>query len=352
MNFSDLGVNSAKDADSFKKIQYFSKTNPQALFGSVSDFSSRYSKLSDLYLTDATLGSSAAYGTFRQHNYASKLATTNNYNSIIDSSSLEKHAHYNLNAAPAPSDLDFSRNLNTVSNANKVSTDAASLRIASLLSSQGLSSNDALFSSFLQHPTKASIADSETDQKSHKNPLKYALGDKWIKAEISSKATLGDVFSPSDFETPSELSSVASAITDADSNYRFKNLKSSNLSVLATDRNTRLISDLLVGKTNRQFDGSSNSLNSLINSQVNAEPALPAMNLFNSSTAQWANATSATRLVGNNLTLAASHIPVTSNNPAVHPLAFDKFAKGKDDIAPSMLRSKEEVSPQYLFNAY
>ena len=352
MNFSDLGVNSSKDADSFKKIQYFSKTNPQALFGSVSDFSSRYSKLSDLYLNDSSLSSSAAYGTFRQHNYVTKLATTNNYNSIMDESSFNKHADYNLNMSYGKSEQDFSSGLTTVANSNKISAAGSSLRIANLLSGQGLSEHDSSFASFLQHPTKSSLSDSETDQKAHKNPLKYALGDKWIKSEMGDKSTISDVFASSDFETPSPLTSVTSSVTDSDVNYRFKNLKSSNLSVLSPDRNARLIGDLVVGKTNRQFDGVSNSFNSLVDSQVNSESALPAMKLFNSSLSQWANTSSASRLVGNNLTVASSHIPVTSNNPAVHPLSFDKFTKGNDDTAPTMLRSKEEVSPLYLFNTY
>jgi len=103
---------------------------------------------------------------------------------------------------------------------------------------------------------------------------------------MGDKSTISDVFAPSDFETPSPLTSVTSSVTDSDVNYRFKNLKSSNLSVLSPDRNARLIGDLVVGKTNRQFDGVSNSFNSLVDSQVNSESALPAMKLFNSSLSQ------------------------------------------------------------------
>ena len=144
----------------------------------MSDFSSRYSKLSDLYLNDSSLSSSAAYGTFRQHNYVTKLATTNNYNSIMDESSFNKHADYNLNMSYGKSEQDFSSGLTTVANSNKISAASSSLRITNLLSGQGLSEHDSSFASFLQHPTKSSLSDSETDQKAHKNPLKYALGDK------------------------------------------------------------------------------------------------------------------------------------------------------------------------------
>ena len=47
MKFSDLGTDNLKDSTTFKKIQYFSKSNPQKLYSNVDEFNLKYKKLSD-----------------------------------------------------------------------------------------------------------------------------------------------------------------------------------------------------------------------------------------------------------------------------------------------------------------
>jgi hypothetical protein len=54
------------------------------------------------------------------------------------------------------------------------------------------------------------------------------------------------------------------------------------------------------------------------------------------------------RLTASNTVFDPMHPPVPSNNPNVNSLSFDKITDG----TPTMLKSKEEVSPIYLFNAY
>jgi len=71
MTLADVGASGAKDAAAFKKIQYFSKTNPQQLYSNVSEFNLKYRKISDLYLNDTEPTTTFAYGTLRQHNYTS-----------------------------------------------------------------------------------------------------------------------------------------------------------------------------------------------------------------------------------------------------------------------------------------
>lgn len=286
MNFSDLGVHSAKDADSFKKIQYFSKTNPQSLFSNASDFSSRYLKLSDLYLSEPLLSNSSTYGTYRQHNYTSRASYINNYNSTIDASSLKKHVDYNLKFTPSSNGSDFSQQLTSVISPSTIPTNAPALRIPGLMSSGGLTNYDSIFTGLSQYPAKTTLTDNLTDQKAHKNPFKYALTEKNLKTEMSGKDLLSDIYVLNEIETSSNLHQSAAALTNNSVNYRFKDLKSTNLGILSSDRNTRLIGDMFVGKTNRQFDGLTNNLNSLINLQLNTEAALPSEKLFNTSLAQ------------------------------------------------------------------
>lgn len=53
MKFSDIGIDNLKDSTTFKKIQTFSKSNPQKLYSNVDEFNLKYKKLSDLYLSDS-----------------------------------------------------------------------------------------------------------------------------------------------------------------------------------------------------------------------------------------------------------------------------------------------------------
>jgi hypothetical protein len=52
------------------------------------------------------------------------------------------------------------------------------------------------------------------------------------------------------------------------------------------------------------------------------------------------------------LSLTPSHTPVYSNSPNRSDKSFDQFQNGFDDQSPTMLRSKEETAPTYLFSSY
>jgi hypothetical protein len=41
-----------------------------------------------------------------------------------------------------------------------------------------------------------------------------------------------------------------------------------------------------------------------------------------------------------------------SNNPYFTNTSFDFYSKGKDDVTPMVLRSKEESAPTHAFDTY
>merc|ERR1712054_656851 len=99
MKFSDLGTDNLKDSTTFKKIQYFSKSNPQKLYSNVDEFNLKYKKLSDLYLSDYEPMTSNNYGLKRQHNYASQKSSLNNSVTLLDSKSINTLMNYNQNVS-------------------------------------------------------------------------------------------------------------------------------------------------------------------------------------------------------------------------------------------------------------
>jgi hypothetical protein len=175
MNFSDFGAASLKDSTAFKKIQYFSKTNPQSLFSNTSDLSLRYKKLTGLYLNETLPSSSLSYGTLRQHNFSSTMSTTNSFNSLMDPTSLNKFVEYNMSILPTTPDSG-SYNLFTNPRTQALHSSSNINRLFSL--DESLSNlNYYSLRKLLTYPTTPMIG-AESDAKLVGNPMKQLLNSK------------------------------------------------------------------------------------------------------------------------------------------------------------------------------
>ena len=178
MNFKDLGLNTAQNQSAFKKIQSFSKTNPQALFTNPSDFGLRYDKLASLYLSESDSSNVSTYGTYRQHAASSVSSTLNNRNTLLDSKAFDKFTSYNMNEQKKSLDPSSVSALTTVSTKVASSTSAEGMRAQAVLSGTDVAGHNSQLSKFLLFPKKAGLTFSETDQKLKVNTTKYALADK------------------------------------------------------------------------------------------------------------------------------------------------------------------------------
>lgn len=78
INFNNLGSSNLNTSTAFKKIQSASKFNPSELFTYPSDYSSVYTKLSNLYLSDFTTHSNSNLKISR------KVLNTSKFSSHID----------------------------------------------------------------------------------------------------------------------------------------------------------------------------------------------------------------------------------------------------------------------------
>jgi hypothetical protein len=177
MNFNDIGSSTVKDSTAFKKIQYFSKTNPQSLFTSTSDFNLKYQKIANLYLNDSLPNNTPSYGTFRQHNYSSLSATTNSFNSLLDSRSLNKFLEYNTETSIGEANSPMNYNLNTAPREAVLKTNSNTLRLQNLTDTN-MPKTDYSFSKLLNYPSSTSLLNAETDSKHVKNSFKYLLNNR------------------------------------------------------------------------------------------------------------------------------------------------------------------------------
>jgi len=259
-NYSKVGLSTLKDSSAFKKIQYHSKVNPQSLYGDSSNYSQRYNKLYNLYLNTSNLNDSYNYGTMRQQGYSTLAATPSSYG--LESHSVSKMLDYNygvsgdaVSGKHAKALAVSSNQLNTNNLANTVSYSSDS----SVVSAESI--KHANFES------NKSLLNSTTDSKFYPNPVKSYLSKPKQASGVRAQVDLS-VTSSADLPSGIRAQSPAVNKTNNSSSYKFRDLKSSDLSFLSSDKNIRDINQVSLGKTNFNLMSENNNLSSLVSSTI------------------------------------------------------------------------------------
>jgi hypothetical protein len=178
MKFSDIGVDNLKDSTTFKKIQYFSKSNPQKLYSNVDEFNFKYKKLSDLYLSDYEPLTTSSYGIKRQHNYSSRQALLNSTNSHIDSKSFNTLMDYNNNIAMNKTNNAVSTNFKSHLHAPSLTNSTNTLNLYHKVNLNNQNANEFALTNYLSFIEKNSLLAAENDANQGTNPLKSVLNHK------------------------------------------------------------------------------------------------------------------------------------------------------------------------------
>jgi hypothetical protein len=183
MNLDNVGLSTVKDSTAFKKIQFFSKTNPNSLFNIKSDFQNSFTKLSTYYNNDLDLNSSYTYGMDRQHNYMSLSATLPAFSTLLDNVSVDKFFSYNFSNTsvnPSNNNLELNR-LSYSPNTDKNNTESLVNNYSKLLPQTLNRLNSLDFLLFLKLPNTFAVLGAENDSKQYANPFKFALNLKHKK---------------------------------------------------------------------------------------------------------------------------------------------------------------------------
>jgi hypothetical protein len=355
MKFSDIGTSGVKDSGAFKKIQYFSKTNPQQLYSNMSEFNLKYKKISDLYLNDLEPTTSFSYGTKRQHNFVSSASLTNNSNTLLDNKGLKTLLDYNhsVNAKNTSVDLNHSIKLGGRSSESFTTnyTSSLSTKLNDTSNLNAIKGNDVM-KNYTSYTAKNGLLSSENDSKQFKNPMKYALNQKWNKKNFINANWSNEGTSKYEIESASPVTNFSTKFSNQELSSRFKDLKSPGTSLLTSERNVRLVNNFNLSKSNKNFESGSNNLTTNLRNNFDNSVAGLQEHLFTSMSLDWATQDSATRLVGGTTTLPMTNTPVKTTNSSQYSLSFDKFNKGEDDLTPNLLKSKEESAPNHIFNTY
>jgi hypothetical protein len=265
MNLDNIGVSTVKDSTAFKKIQFFSKTNPTNIFNVKSDFQNSFNKLSSYYFNDLDLNQSYTYGMDRQHTYTSLSSSLPMFSTLLDKTSINKFFSYNLGNKPSTT---TNLNLNRLDYGSGVLNENLLTNFNKLFPNTLNRFNSADFSMFLQVPNLTSVLSAENDSKQYSNDFKFALNFKHKKKTINNlDFLLGST--NLDIQSLQPNNNFSGSIYNLESNLKFKDYKSSNAQFLGSERTVRLLNNLNSNSYKWNISASSNKVDTTTSNILN-----------------------------------------------------------------------------------
>jgi hypothetical protein len=248
MNLDNIGVSTIKDSTAFKKIQFFSKSNPTNLFNVKSDFQNSFKKLNNYYLTDLALNESYTYGMDRQHTHTSLSSTLPNFSTLLDQNSINKFFNYNFNFSKnnTTNTLELNR-FNYPKNNNSTSNSEFLLgNIHKLLPAKLNNINYTDFYTFLAVPNNTSVLGAENDSKQYSNSFKFLLNFKHKKKSLTNYNYILNTLPNNDTFTKSvdPTNNFNNHLYNTENTLKFKDYKSSNAQFLGSERTVRLLTNV------------------------------------------------------------------------------------------------------------
>jgi len=306
MNFNDLGSSSLTASSAFKKVQSASKANHASLFENSSDLSLKYNKIYDLYVREGGVQGSRGYGTVRQHNYGSKLTTTNNFNSLLDEVSAAKIISYNKGIR------------------GNVSTS----------STKGINIESNPDTNYLDYTTGYVSKSSQLNSEFVSN-----LSRNYGKLNIQLEENLDLSNHISSVDKLNSLNNNLDTLSHSKGNdtlYREGSLKSPNQSTLPGDRTVR----------NIDFSNPTKLTNPLNNNLVTGSGLLTPNNISKASLGN----ESESKILSSSTHFPEAHAPSSELSNQLTSLSFDKFTGSGGNS--SLFLAKEELAPSFIFQPF
>lgn len=347
LDFSNVGRNLSTDTTAFKKIQNFSKLNPQFLYTQTGAYYTRFNKINNLYLNEGTLDTvNPPVSVNRQHNYTSLKTSLNMFTTLVDTTSFKKFFNYTSGTSTAALSPKATPSLlNEYSPDNLFTSGGQALTSVTQLYAGKFTNH-----LNLQHLNTLS-QDANLTTGHFVNPENSLLSYLPSTKPLSTVPRVG-VTSPKDYDfAPRSASASEYPLPMANTSTSFKalNLKSGGQGVASQEKSLREVmktnpvnfaQNLTHTTSKTLFDGSSNL--PFQNKTISGSTALGWTNFINS----------------RNILSTQDTTPLTSmsNFTPKGTLPFSKtFSKPNPFLINQrllLLNSKEESAPSYLFNNY
>ena len=350
IDFSTVGNSVSSDANAFSKIHRLSKISSNNVSTVLANNNLMFAKINNLYLSNNTINQdSYQYGSARQHNYSSLNSFLPSFSTLVDTKSFNTFFKYSLNAQDKRKSVVVTTNFfnkyeDRTFSANKSSVN----RLINFITPFIGSHNNYPVKKFFLNFNTVHNASVTNDGKNNVNPL-FNYYDKNSRKKILNLKKYAHFSVYDDLTSSVKHNFFTWNLFNNAKDYRFLDLKSSNLQFLSPDKNLRNTLTRGVSATNIDFDSVSN-ISSLISSNNSLE-ANTYVN-YNRSLNNWNNYNTLNRILSTNTTFATTYNPVSSTNNLWGALSYDKLNGYADGDVPGIMRGKEEVAPEYLFNTY
>lgn len=356
IDFSSVGNSISNDSTAFSKIHKLSKISSANITTELSSANLILSKIHNLYFSQNVINQETyQYGSTRQHNLSSLGSILPSFATLVDDNSFKKFFNYSLNTPQKglfkPSETNFFNNqkedktvLNTTFFNNLLTHIDSSDRVTSVVGTHG----NYLLQKFLTdfNTTKNSSITTDSNNKSNFFLTLNSSSNK-KKVKIISKPMSTSMYD--DLTSNIKHNFYSWNIFNFSKNYRFYDLKSNNLQFLSPDKNLRTSVNYNLNATSREFDSVTN-LTSFFYSTLNMDTNT--YTNFNNASSYWVNANVMSNIVNTNTTITSTYNPVASSSKYWNTLSYDKLNKYSTNDVPSIMRGKEELAPEYLFNTY
>jgi hypothetical protein len=370
LNFKNIGVDTAKESNAFKKVRMFSKAYTTNLVSLPSDFSDKYVKLNSLYANENDFNESLTYGLKRQHNLTTSAAVSNNSSAFLDKKSMDKFLTHTLqhNTQEAKTDL-FKNHLHDVKKASSSDLKLNTINTFSLLNSNITPVTSKEATTLASHPNLIQEFNDNSDKSITRRPITKLLNE-----SLGSKNTLNAQFLNNSLNleesTSSSSSSTSVNLDNQGSTVKERAVFSNNQSVLTGDRSVRKYTNLNPNDTNYNLSNGVNSLDSQLNT-TRAGSVLRTLNdTYTGSRSKWLDQSVFTKLASNRLYMDGVVFPIMHTNPYAKSVNFDSTDttslsftsqnKGltmevnskKGEIVKILLGADSESTPSSAFSAY
>jgi heme/copper-type cytochrome/quinol oxidase subunit 2 len=315
LNFSEIGTNTLKDSQAFRKIRQSSKTFTSNLVLTPTTLTSKYNTLADLYLKDNNLTGTLNYGNRRQHNLTSTLMSANINRVALDTKSSNNLLTHNFSTQHGLR-TDSNTVTGFIGNYNNTQPSPTHLtNTLNLINSDVKTPN--YLSKLLNYNDLTSLLNNNTDKQVLTQPLRKLTNVKTLK---TANLTL-----------PSELSSF----TISNTTNPLNTSSTTSTKLLTTN------SDLAKEPTNTQVVRSAGNVNpstSKLNYSLSLNPYNHLLDnnksVFNTSfytdtQTQDVDRDVSGRVLSNRFSVNFVTSPSLSNNPLLQPLNFDSQTSRK-----------------------
>lgn len=352
LNFQDIGSSSIQEANAFKKVRMFSKTNSLNLTHNHDNFTFKYQNLSHLYINDNLFNDSYLYGLKRQHNLLSTKASFNNQSTFFNTNSVQKIINFNLNFSSVfDNKINNFNNTNYFKKINNLNIESNSSRINNEFSKYFSNSNLNSYNNVLYFNKIISMLNDNSDKKNIHYPI-FKLFNKKFKNKLIKSDSINDTLSLNNSNDLNiSLTNETSKFFDSDKSYKIANVFSPNQSISITNRYLRNFINTSINQTHYNYSIFLNPLNEYLNTSKNTS-GLSSNFFYDTSKLNWTSLNSFQKFSSSKPSFDYPYSPISSNHPSMNTIDFDNLKNSFIEEVPTILQGKEELMPNFLTSIY